>query len=320
MSKLIYIAFLGLIIGCVPLNKYNELQNNYIKSQEESASSKSSALDYENRLKELETQLKLAENSLDKLKKDTLQLSHDFDVLSVEYDKLGETNKFLESQYSKLQYKGSREAAKMIQDLEGTRLELQRKEDRLNELEKELNERARILDEKEARIKELEDIIAKKDAAVQALKAKISEALLGFKDKGLTVEEKNGKIYVSMEAKLLFASGKTNVQDEGKLALIDLAKVLETQKDINIIVEGHTDIDPLSSENHPIDNWELSVLRATSVSKIMLENSAMNPKTITAAGRSEFFPIDPSNKSKNRRIEIIITPDLNELFELISNK
>ena len=320
MYKIVILFSILLVVSCVPLKKYNDLQSNYNKSQEEYSKFKSSALDYENRVKELENQLSSSKMSVKQLKRDTAKIADRYKMLEVEYDKLGALNEILEKSYTSLQSKGSVESAKMIRDLEGTRIELQRKEDRLNELEKELNKRSRDLDIKEARIKELEDIIAKKDEAVKLLKEKIAKALLGFKDKGLTVEEKNGKIYVSMAAKLLFASGKTEVGTEGQKALVDLAAVLQSQNDIEIIVEGHTDADPLTSEIHPTDNWELSVLRATSVTKIMVENSTMSPKMITAAGRSEYHPVDISDKSKNRRIEIIITPDLNELFELISSK
>ena len=140
----------------------------------------------------------------------------------------------------------------------------------------------------------------------------------GFENKGLTVVEKNGKIYVSLEAKLLFASGSTKVESEGQRALIDLAYVLQEEKDIEIIVEGHTDTDKINSSVHPKSNWELSVLRATAVVQIMLANSSMDPTQLMAAGRSEFMPVDPEDKSKNRRIEIIISPNLNELFEIIS--
>ena len=162
-------------------------------------------------------------------------------------------------------------------------------------------------------------MIANKDSLVNALKDKVANALLGFKDKGLTVEQKNGKVYISMEAKLLFASGSTKVDKEGMKALIELSKVLQEQSDLEVLVEGHTDVDKMNSSSHPKDNWELSVLRATSVVKIMLENSSINPMTITAAGRSEFVPLDVNEKSKNRRIEVILIPKLDELFEIISN-
>ena len=240
-------------------------------------------------------------------------------ALKTDYQKMAETNQALEEKYTQMVSNGNAENAKLINELEATRVELQKKEDLLNELEKELNARARVLDEKEKRILELEEMIASKDEAVRILKEKIAAALRGFADRGITVEEKDGRIYVRMAAQLLFASGKTEVSKEGQTALIDLAHVLETQKDIDILVEGHTDIDPMNSSTSPKDNWELSVLRATSVVKIMLSNSNMDPTSITAGGRSEYIPVDPGDKSKNRRIEIIITPDLSKLFELISS-
>lgn len=320
MKKLVGITFIGLIIAaCVPLKKYQELEENYNKSLAEQTSFKTSSIDCENKVKELESQLDLMKTESESLKAQNNKLQEDYKNLQVEYDKQVELQTILEKKYTNLQTDGSEESSKLIRDLEGTRIELQRKEDRLNELEKELNAREKVLDEKEKRIKELEDIIASQQESTRLLKEKIAKALLGFKDKGLTVEERDGKIYVSMEAKLLFASGKTDVSSEGEKALIDLAKVLETQNDIEILVEGHTDADPLKSANHPTDNWELSVLRATSCVKIMLDHSNMNPKTIIAGGRSEYHPIDVNDKAKNRRIEIIITPNLKELMSLISN-
>lgn len=315
-----FLAVGVLFTSCVPLKTYQDLEENYLKSQTEQTIFKSSSIDYENKLKEADTQVKLLKENVGHLTESQEKLSNEYNSLQVEYDKIGELNKELEAKYAILQNNGSTESSKLIKDLEGTRIELQRKEDRLNELEKELNARSKALDQKEQRIKELEDIISAKDESTRLLKEKIAKALLGFKDKGLTVEERNGKIYVSMEAKLLFASGKTDVGTEGRNALIDLAQVLETQDDIDILVEGHTDSDVLKGSKFPHDNWELSVLRATSVTKIMLANSKMKPQTITAGGRSQYHPKDPSDKSKNRRIEIIITPDLNELFELISGK
>ena len=166
---------------------------------------------------------------------------------------------------------------------------------------------------------ELEEAIQRKDEATQQLKAKVAAALRGFESQGLSVVQKNGKIYVSMEAKLLFASGSTAVEPNGKKALVELAKVLENEKELEIIVEGHTDTDKLNSSVSPKNNWELSVLRATAVVELMLANSNMAATQIMAAGRSEYHPVDPNDKSKNRRIEIIISPNLNELFEIISN-
>jgi len=163
----------------------------------------------------------------------------------------------------------------------------------------------------------LEALIAAQEEAANALRAKVTDALLGFADKGLSIEQKNGKVYVSLEAKLLFPSGSTKIDPEGQKALIDLAKAIENQSELEIVVEGHTDTDKIRSNDIPRDNWELSVLRATAVVKIMEENSEINPKILAASGRSEFHPVDEEDKAKNRRIEIILAPNLNELFEII---
>ena len=262
-----------------------------------------------------------------RLKGDTTLLGKSLRIKEKQYDKINELNDELIKKLEKLQEGSAKENKRLVADLEKTRLELQLKEDELRLLEVELNQKKLDLDQlsedlaqREQRVKELESIIAKKDALVKALKDKVANALLGFKDKGLTVEQKNGKVYISMEAKLLFAKGSSQVDPEGQKALKELAKILEEQQDLEVLVEGHTDSDKMNSSSHPKDNWELSVLRATSVVKIMLKYSSIDPVSITAAGRSEFLPIDPEDKSKNRRIEVILIPKLDELFEIISNE
>ncbi|MBK7131065.1 MAG: OmpA family protein [Crocinitomicaceae bacterium] len=319
MKNWMVFSLLLVLISCVPIKKYRELEANYNRCMEEQSVYKSKAIDYENQLKEISLKLEQLKADLDEIVADTTLLGEQYRALKTDYQKIAETNQALEEKYTQMVSNGNAENAKLINELEATRVELQKKEDLLNELEKELNARARALDEKEKRINELEQIIASKDEAVRILKEKIAAALRGFADRGITVEEKDGRIYVRMAAQLLFASGKTEVSKDGQTALIDLAHVLETQKDIDILVEGHTDVDPMNSSTSPKDNWELSVLRATSVVKIMLSNSNMDPTSITAGGRSEYIPVDPNDKSKNRRIEIIITPDLSKLFELISS-
>jgi chemotaxis protein MotB len=243
-----------------------------------------------------------------------------------QYDKIDVLNQRIQDQLAILQKGQSLEKKRLLADLEKRKADLLLLEDKLREFEMDLNakeiELAEISSElvkREKRVNELEAIIASKDAVVKALKDKVAKALLGFKDKGLSVEEKDGKVYVSMDAKLLFASGSTKVDAQGIKALKELAKVLEDQQDLEILVEGHTDTDKMNSTSHPSDNWELSVLRATSVVKIMLKNSQMSPKTISAAGRGEFLPVDKDNKAKNRRIEVVLIPKLDELFEIINN-
>jgi len=167
-------------------------------------------------------------------------------------------------------------------------------------------------------VNELEQLLKRQEDALKLLKKKVTDALIGFENQGLKVEQKNGKISVSLEAKLLFKSGSIVVESQGKNALMQIGKALESEKDLEIVVEGHTDTDKLSSTSFPRNNWELSVLRATSVVEILFANSTMLPSKIVAAGRSEYQPVDLNDKAKNRRIEIIISPNLDELFDIIS--
>lgn len=318
MKKLPYIlALVAAISACVPAKKYNDLLEKEKICSEELAKYKLSSTDNEGKAKELASQVDRMKREVAVLKKDTLQLGADFRFLQAQYDLMSNQNEANEKKIDQMRINGAKESANYQADIEAKNVELLRKENVLNTLESELITKQKLLAEREARVNELEEMIQRKDEAMKLLKNKVALALKGFENKGLTVIEKNGKIYVSLEAKLLFQSGSTKVEEGGKIALIDLAKVLETEKDLEIIVEGHTDSDRLTSSSHPKSNWELSVLRATSVVEIMTANSTMSPSQLMAAGRSEFHPLDPSDKAKNRRIEIIISPNLNELFQLI---
>ncbi|MFT7156293.1 MAG: chemotaxis protein MotB [Parvicella sp.] len=333
MKNVILFSLASLFLfSCVPARKFEELEKKQKTCAEELEALKSKSTDLETQNTELTGAVEKAKVDVIRLKGDTTLMGKSLRLKEQQYDKINVLNMRIQDQMEALQKGSAIENQKLSTDLESTKLALQKKENELNKLELELkklemdlNAQKASLDElslalvaREKRVNELEAIIAKKDEAVNALKNQVSKALLGFKDKGLTVEQKNGKVYVSMEANLLFPSGKTNINPEGEKALIDLAKVLQSQKDLQVLVEGHTDTDAMKSSSHPKDNWELSVLRATSVVKLMLKNSTMDPTTITAAGRSEFIPIDPNDLSKNRRIEIILIPNLDELFEMIS--
>jgi chemotaxis protein MotB len=174
---------------------------------------------------------------------------------------------------------------------------------------------------KDARLEELERLLSAKDSSVKALRNSVEKAMVGFKDKGLSIETKNGKVYVMLEERLLFASASTEVDPKGVEALRELGKVLEKNPDINVLIEGHTDNVPMHGAGEIKDNWDLSVMRATSVVKIILANSKANPAHLTPAGRSEFAPNDKSNtvegRKKNRRIEVILTPKLDEIFKVL---
>lgn len=179
------------------------------------------------------------------------------------------------------------------------------------------------LAEREKKVKELEQVLANKEKAVQELKNMISNALLNFKENDISVTVKNGKVYVSLAEQLLFGSGSVQVDSKGVSALQQLAKAIKDQKDINILVEGHTDNVPISKKSaYMNDNWDLSVMRATSITRI-LTKAGVSPEQITASGRGEYVPLaandSPQNKQKNRRTEIIITPDLDELFRVLEN-
>jgi chemotaxis protein MotB len=186
------------------------------------------------------------------------------------------------------------------------------KEDSLNSL-------GRSLADREAKLAELQAELEAKDKAMKGLKDRVSKALTGFEGKGLTVEQRGGKIYVSLENKLLFPSGSIVVDQQGRDALVKLAKAIENEKDLNILVEGHTDTDKVLPGSTYKDNWDLSVLRATSVVRILQEGSKLDPKLVTAGGRGEYVPVDPADKSRNRRIEVILAPDLTELYKLVKD-
>jgi chemotaxis protein MotB len=329
MKKILCVSIISAFIlaSCVPARKYQDLESKQKECAEELDKLKSRNADLETLATEQHEKVVDLSDRISRLKGDTAVLGKSLRMKEKQYDKIDALNQRIQSQLEALQKGSAIENQRLMTDLNATRLELQKKEDELRLLEMELNQKKLDLDRlsldlaaREKRVNELEALIAQKDAAVKALKDKVMNALMGFKDKGLTVVQKNGRVYVSMEAKLLFPSGSTAVNAEGKKALVELAKVLQEQSDLDVLVEGHTDSDKMKSSSHPQDNWELSVLRATSVVKIMLGASSIDPKTITAAGRSMYLPIDENDKAKNRRIEVILTPKLDELFEMISNE
>ncbi len=198
--------------------------------------------------------------------------------------------------------------------LKNKELELLNLQARLESLEKELNER-------EQRIRQLERVLREKDSTVKAIRQQIAHALLKYEGKGMSVNIKKGKVYVTLQEKLLFPSGSYAVNREGKEALIQLARYLNQQPDVNIMVEGHTDDVPLRGSGCLKDNWDLSVMRATSVARILIQKGKVSPQRVTVAGRSSYDPIDPSTtpqaRRKNRRTEIILTPKLDELLEIL---
>lgn len=315
------ISAILLLSACVPGRRFQEVQTEAMNCAREKKELSAKFDDVSAQLTECKARQENLSTSLDKLQRDTTLLGSTLRRVTGQYDKINELNEQLMKKQASLMSNSENEKKDLLENLLVMQKDLQEQQTRLTTLEKELNDKSTTLVDREARVKELEQMLASKDAAVRALKDKVSNALLNFKDKGLTVVEKNGRVYVSLEAKLLFASGSTAVSAEGSSALVKLAQAIQNESDISILVEGHTDTDKIIGNSAPYkDNWDLSVLRATSVVRIMQENSSLDPKQLTAAGRGEYLPVDPADKAKNRRIEIILAPDLGELFKLINEE
>lgn len=277
---------------------------------------------------EIASKIEYMRKSIRGLERDTMIMGTSLQKMTSNYDQINELYELLLQKNRELLSGNVMQTTKLMSKLQMTEEDLQKREDELKALERALNSKERNLENlkvelqrRESRVNELENIINEKDAAVNELKNKVSNALYSYRNKGITVEEKNGKVYVSLEAQLLFATGSTTVDPKGKTALVKLAKVLADQEDIDVLVEGHTDTDKYKGGGAIKDNWQLSVLRATSVVRILTENSKIDPRRITSAGRGEYVPIDPANtetaKKKNRRIEIIFIPNLDELFRIL---
>ena len=193
-----------------------------------------------------------------------------------------------------------------------------------NALLKEIALRKTELQSRSERVDQLEEMIQNQKQALDELKERLSDALLNFEGKGLTVEQRNGKVYVSMENKLLFKSGRWDIEPEGKEALKELATVLEENPDIAILIEGHTDNVPFSPKGQLESNWDLSTKRATAVINILLENDNILAENLTAAGSSGFVPIASNSSAEgraaNRRIEVVLSPSLDEITSLLESK
>jgi len=309
MNKIFLISFLFLITSCVSSKKFNELTSNFDSLREQNQTLKVQNTELQGRIgkqvKEIEDLSAKQEENLGNIKS-SLENSQ----------RLSRINSELENQLNSLKTGSSEEIARLVEKLQQTQTDLQKREDILKSAQNELEVRS-------IRLKELEDALSQKDEAVKELRKKVMDALLGFNNKGLTINEKNGKVYVSLEEQLLFKTGQWEVDPKGQQALSSLAEVLGQNNDINVLVEGHTDDVPMRGTGMVKDNWDLSVMRATAVTRILLRNKAVDPKRITSAGRGEFFPIDeaktPETRQKNRRTEIILTPRLDEIFRILES-
>ena len=314
------ILVLSLIISvsssCVSSKIYKELDGKYtsLKNDYDTLSAQNEAVI--NERNSLQNQLDQLQKKYDSLITDRNALQQELTALHKKYEALNESYSALEQNSSKEIADNIQKNRELLAQLEAKELALAAENDRLLKLEADMQERSQ-------RIAELELLITSKDQAMRDLKNAISSALTAFEGKGLTVEQRNGKVYVSMENKLLFKSGSWAIGSEGRIAIEQLGSVLADNPEIAVLIEGHTDNDPFSSGGQIANNWDLSTKRATAIVQILSENASINPESLTAAGRGEYAPItsndDTEGKAKNRRIEVILTPKLDEISKLLNN-
>ena len=289
-----------LFTGCVTSKQYEALQSQLDEAEHENTSLRLARQDAEINSRELESQLARLKTESESLGNDIASMDTEAKRLREEVARLNELNEALTNGSSGRLSDIAKENRQLLEDVMKIREELQAREDRLNELERDLNTKSVELEVRSKRVRELESLLASREQAAEALRAQLQEALLGFQGKGLKVEQRNGKVYVSMEAKLLFPPGQFSVDPDGREALEELASVIAQQSDLEIIVEGHTDTDRLSSPTIPRENWELSVLRATAVVHILLENGGVDPSMLSASDEVNFIQ---STRRTNQEIE-----------------
>jgi len=316
MNKISVIFIIFLITSCVSSKKYNQLSGNFQECEQTVQSLKEQNQTLKVQNTELQSKIEnlLKETSLLSTKLD--EITRNLENSTLSNKQLKQINSELENQLKSLKAGSSEEIAGLMEKLQQAQSDLQKREEILHSAQTELEQRTQ-------RLKELELALQQKDDAVKQLRQKVMDALLGFNNKGLTIQEKNGKVYVSLDEQLLFKTGQWEVDPKGQQALSNLAEVLGQNPDINVLVEGHTDNVPMRGTGSVKDNWDLSVMRASAVTRILLKNKGIEPKRITSAGRGEFFPIDedktPEARQKNRRTEIILTPRLDEIFRILEN-
>ena len=309
MIKKIAVGLLvvALSTSCVSKKIYNDLENKFTDLKRENRTIADENAD----LLKSKNQLEL---DRDGLKTDLGKANAELSKLKADYAAAQNKFKVLEDSYAALE-KNSSDALQSNMKKNRDLLE------QLDEKGKALALEQERLSKNAQRLQELENLIAAKEASMKKLKETLSNALNGFEGKGLTVEQKNGKVYVSMENKLLFNSGSYAVGSEGKKAVIEVGKVLGDNPEIAVLIEGHTDDDSYAGSGPIADNWDLSTKRATAIVAILSENKNINKQNLTAAGRSEYAPLGSNatadGKAKNRRIEIILTPRLDEIAEML---
>jgi chemotaxis protein MotB len=329
MKKILYILIgAAMMASCVPSKEFTQLseKTSHLQGERDDLMKENEFLTVENR--EMKGKIEKVESQQEQLVRDSIRIYQKLGALEEEIAALERKYTNLESTHEELLRGSARETRRLLNELQNTQEDLARKEQLLKQLESNVNlQRQDVnrlqaeLEARNARLMEMEKMLSEKDRVLEDLKNKVADALMGFEGQGLTVTRKDGKVYVSLEEKLLFQSGSTVVDPNGVKALEQLAVVLGNNPDINIMIEGHTDDVPFRKGSSIKDNWDLSVMRATSIVRILMGNSKIKPTNITVAGRGEYFPVDPADtpeaRRKNRRTEIILSPDFSEVFRIL---
>ncbi|MEL0300797.1 MAG: OmpA family protein [Flavobacteriaceae bacterium] len=308
MKKVLLLLILPLCTGCVSSKIFNEIESRYATLKGENAS------------------LETAHNQLIK---NYDSLRYHYGELVGQYEKQSQllattsgTLATLQDAYAALEQNSNEALQASIEKNRGLLEEIQIKEGELLSERTRLDSLKRELSSRIARVEELEGLVAAKEALMSALKTALTDALVSFKGNGLSVEQRDGKVYVSMENKLLFQSGSWSVGNTGKQALKKLGNVLAANPEIVVLIEGHTDSDPYIGNDNLSGNWDLSTKRATEIVKLLLKNNKIKAENLTAAGRGQYQPLatnkTAAGKAKNRRIEVILTPKLDKIAALLS--
>jgi chemotaxis protein MotB len=318
--------------SCVTGKRYNTLNDRSLMLLIERDSLKAENIWLSMSNRELTTQsMQLTKDTdrltreLDEVKTDLTQKREDLSSLTERYEELQKAQ-------AELVAGKAQETQQLLAELRQAQADLQQKEGLMRDLEMNLDTKKASLEEltyelerRNARLTELEKMLDAQQRAVKELKDKVSDALFGFENNGLTVSIKNGQVYVSMEDKLLFKTGSYEIDANGRTALRKLGALLEKNPDITITIEGHTDDVPYRAApgQQILDNWDLSVKRATTVVRVLTQDTNINPKRLIASGRSEYMPVDNRKtadaRQKNRRTEIILTPDLSGLYKILES-
>ncbi|MBI1184149.1 OmpA family protein [bacterium] len=331
MKPFIKVAMLCSVVlaSCVSPRVVEDLETKMAALQKQKDDCQQALKIKEEQLARTEKQLKEAEENLKATDKANSALTQDTTVMGRNYRRLKLANKDLNATLTKqlelnkqMAEQSEKKNKELYNELISLEKELELKEEKLNERDASLNELQSSLVAREKKVEELQKAINERDSMMGALKDRITKALLSYEGKGISVKVEGDKVYVSLEEQILFASGKYSIDKKGEEALLELAKVLNANPDLTIMVEGHTDNVPIKT-SCIADNYDLSVLRGAEITRILTQKGKVDPKRVIAAGRGEYLPVADNStaegRKKNRRIEIVLTPDLDKLLNLLND-